>query len=97
MAESIQDHHEPFPISDNLWFKNYTAHKMMRSKHSNSKEYCSYCRNHRCFDPTRVSGNRSLKKSKVVSYKTTKYADKLVVSVDFVNIKNGEIILEDNV
>ncbi len=89
MSASIPDPYEVYPIKNNLWFKNKEAHKMMRSK-QNSRVFCTYCRHHNCYDPTFVYGNRSLKKSKVVQCSKTKYADKIVISPDFVSIKNGE-------
>jgi hypothetical protein len=94
MSDPTPDPYEAYPIKDNLWLKNNEAHKMMRSK-QNSKEYCTYCRHHHCYDPTIVYGNRSLKKSKVVQCYKTKYIDKIVISPDFVNIRNGENNLDD--
>lgn len=95
MSESIQDTYESYPIKDDNWFKNNEAHKIMRTKKDKSHSYCTYCRHHHCGDPTTVYGNRSLKKSKVVSYKTTKYADKPVIMPDFLSIRNGETTFAD--
>ena len=96
MAEPIQDSYESYPIKENYWNKNNVSHTISRAKKTKGRDYCSYCRHHHCYDPTRVHGNKSLKKSKVVSYKTTKYADKLVVMPEFVSIRNGETHFEDN-
>lgn len=91
MSESIQDTYESYPIKDDNWFKNNVAHSISRVKKDKGKIYCTYCRHHHCGDPMRVYGNRSLKKSKVIQYAKTKYADKLVIMPDFVSIMNGEM------
>ncbi len=79
-----------FLSKENLWRKNELAHQRMRTKPSNSP-YCTYCHHRRCGDPNTVYGNRSLKKSKVCAWRTTK-VDRTRVDMDpfFLNARNGE-------
>jgi hypothetical protein len=95
MSDTFPDPYESYPIKDNLWFKNNNAHSIARKKNDKSNTYCTFCRHHHCGDPTRVYGNRSLKKSKVVSSAKTKYTEKPVMSPDFLNVINGENNFED--
>lgn len=95
MSDPIQDPYEFYPNKDNDWFKNNVAHKRAKAKREKSNQFCTYCMHHHCGDPTKVYGKRSLKKSKVIQYAKTKYADKLVIMPDFVSIMNGETKLED--
>jgi hypothetical protein len=73
-----------------LWRKNELAHQRMRSKPANNP-YCTYCHHRRCGDPNTVYGNRSLKKSKVCVWRTTK-VDRNRVDMDplYLNARNGE-------
>jgi hypothetical protein len=95
MFDSIQDLYESYPVKDDLWSKNNVAHNISRTKKDKGGKYCTVCRHHHCGDIQSVYGNRSLKKSKVVIQNKTKYTDKLVIMPDFVNIINGEMILND--
>jgi hypothetical protein len=95
MTEFIHDPYMSYPIKDNIWHKNNVAHIIMRAKKIKNNDYCAHCCHHRCGDPTKVYGNRSLKKSKVVSCNVTKYADKCVLMPDFLSIKNGETTFVD--
>jgi hypothetical protein len=95
MTEPIQDSYESYPIKDNLWHKNNEVHKMMRNKNKNSgKWFCVYCF-HRCGDPLRVRGTKSLTKTKDLNSKTHKYERKSVLYPNYLNINNGENNNED--
>lgn len=92
---NIPDSYESYPIKDNLWHKNNEAHKMMRNKNNNSgKWFCVVCF-HRCCDPLRVRGNKSLKKTKDLNSKTHKYERKPLVCPDYLNTNNGENSTQD--
>ena len=83
--DSTPDIYEFYPIKDNLWHKNNEAHKLMRNKNNNSgKWFCVVCL-HRCCDPLRVRGNKSLKKTKDLNSKTHKYERKPVLCPDYQN------------
>lgn len=90
MSEPIQDSYKIYPIKDNLWHKNNEAHKMMRNKNNNSgKWFCVVCF-HRCCDPLRVRGTKSLKKTKDLNSKTHKYERKPVLNTDYLNMNTYE-------
>jgi hypothetical protein len=95
MSETVQDPYESYPIKDDNWFKNNTAHSIARIKKDKGGLFCTVCRHHHCGDIQPVYGNRSLKKSKVIIQHKTKYADKPVIMPDFLSIKNGEILFDD--
>jgi hypothetical protein len=95
MTEPIQDLYESYPIKNDIWFKNNTAHSIARIKKDKGGLFCTVCRHHHCGDIQPVYGNKSLKKSKVVIQHKTKYADKPVIMPDFVSIMNGELYLND--
>jgi hypothetical protein len=69
----------------------------MRTKPTNSP-YCTSCHHRNCGDPTTVYGNRSLKKSKVCAWRTTK-VDRNRVDMDpfFLNARNGELFSDGRI
>jgi hypothetical protein len=96
MSELVQDLYETYPIKDDNWFKNNVSHSIARIKKDKGGKYCTVCRHHHCGDIQPVYGNRSLKKSKVVTQHKTKYADKIVIMPYFLSIKNGEILFDNS-
>ena len=85
---------ETFYDKENLWRKNELAHQILR-KRNNTRPYCTFCRHRGCYDPTTVHGDKSLKKSKVVSCRTTKIDScrwqwHFVSDPKYLNTRNGE-------
>ncbi len=80
----------PDILKENLWRKNELAHQRMRTKPSNGI-YCTYCHHRNCGDPNVVQGNRSLKKSKICAWRTTKIDRDRWFLPSYFNLRNGEV------
>jgi hypothetical protein len=80
-ADDVTDY---APYKDDRWSKT-----MSRRKRPQHGEYCTFCRHHHCGDPTQVFGTRSLKKSKVVTYKHTKFYETSDLNPYFRDLRNG--------
>lgn len=93
--DTFPDSYETYAIKNDTWLKNNVAHLRARVKRDKGNRFCTYCMHHLCGDPTKVFGNKSLKKSKVVGPAKTKYVQKPVISPDFLNVNNGENNFED--
>jgi hypothetical protein len=83
------DSYEISNIKENLWLRNNIAHKQSRVKSNNcGRWFCVGCF-HRCSDPLRVRGTKSLMKTKDVMSKTHKYHRKPVLNYNFINMTNN--------
>ena len=89
MSDSMPESMPETEFKENMWWKNEQAHQYMRSK-SSSAPYCTFCHHRRCGDPTRVHGSRSLKKSKMCAWRTTKIDRHLWYIPEYLNRRNGE-------
>jgi hypothetical protein len=93
MIHPDHDCYEIYPIKENLWLKNNIVHKQMRIKSNNcGRWFCVGCF-HRCNDPLRVRGTKSLMKTKDIMSKTHKYHRKPVLNYDFINMNNNNDIV----
>ena len=83
MSDSDTHSYENYTIKENLWVKNNNAHKQSRVKSNNcGRWFCVGCF-HRCNDPLRVRGTKSLMKTKDIMSKTHKYYRKPILNIDF--------------
>jgi hypothetical protein len=72
------------PYKDDRWSKTMSR----RRRDPKKTMYCSFCRHHRCGENS-VYGTRSLKKSKVVTYKHTKFYETSDLNPYFRDLRNG--------
>jgi uncharacterized Fe-S radical SAM superfamily protein PflX len=78
------------PYKDDRWFM-----KLRRKSRTQKTSYCSFCRHHRCGE-NRVRGSRSLKKSKVITYKHTKFYENSDSNPFFMDLRNGLWLQEED-
>ncbi len=76
---------------DNLWYKNNTAHTIMREKKKKGSRFCMYCRSRGCTsgEMELPRGNKALKKCKFADV-DTKLVKNSEINEHYINIKNGE-------
>lgn len=84
------DLYESYSIKDDTWYKNNEAHKQSRIKSNNcGRWFCVGCF-HRCNDPMRVRGTKSLMKTKDLLYKDHKYNKKPDLNYNILDVNNFE-------
>jgi hypothetical protein len=79
-------------LKEDAWHKNERAHQKLRVKKDNNRPLCCVCFTRNClgFDSVPVHGTRSLKKSKYVQHKMTKFYAQSCMNDTFVDWRAGE-------